>query len=532
MTAREPTTTPAPTGATRSRAALSDPAPLVARAPRWPHPVIVTPLLAFAALAQWAMLRPAIPSDAISYFEWARTITDNPIGHGPTRLGVVVPVSAAIRVFGPSELAFHVIPVGMFLLLVLGVYLLGTQLFGQYVGVLAAVAVTTSTLVYEYSSHPLPDPFAAAWFVIALASLVSSGRCPPGWGRDWRRLLGALAVGLAYLAREYVVLLAPVVLVIVWRQRWPRRDILMALAVLAAVFALELLAMLVLFGDPLARIRAVAGFGGSDGASSVLAAYGAEATRWTVLARGPNAFRAYEVGTLMLWSSIAALPLAFLARRRDRPAWQLLAVWLVSLWLPMVLLAGLIDPSAPRIRDFHIRYWFLIVPAMFIAVAAVIRQLALWAAPRWRPLVAGLLVALLAAAAVQDLRAVPDTMRFRAFGATHPDELRTWFANEGEMVDVVWTDSRTARVLPLYTVSYRGRTVWDGEIAVFDGPDGIAPIEELDGAVVVYELGLRYLARRDVVLPERYGEPVPGWVIDVRRADDTLWIARRADDVG
>jgi hypothetical protein len=164
MTVRE-STAPAPTGARWRRAARSDPAPLVARAPRWPHPVIVTPLLAFAALAQWAMLRPAIPSDAISYFGWASTIADNPISHGPTRLGVVVPVSVAIRVFGASELAFHVVPVGMFLLLVLGVYLLGTQLFGQYVGVLAAVAVTTSTLVFEYSSHPLPDPFAATWFV-------------------------------------------------------------------------------------------------------------------------------------------------------------------------------------------------------------------------------------------------------------------------------------------------------------------------------------------------------------------------------
>lgn len=515
----------------RWRAALRDPAPLVARSPRWPHPVIVVPLLAFAALTQWAMLRPAIPSDAISYFEWARTIGDQPISHGPTRLGVVIPLRVAIELFGPSELAFHLVAVGMFLLFVLGVYLLGTQLFGQYVGVLAAVAVTTSTLVFEYSSHPLPDPFAAAWFVIALAALVSSGQLPPGRGRDWRRLLGALAVGLAYLAREYVVLLAPVLLVLVWRQRWPRRDILMALGVLAAVFAVELVAMSVLFGDPLARIRAVAGFGATDGASSVLAAYGEGATRWTVLTRGPNAFRAYEVGVLLLWSAVAALPLAALARRRDRPAWQLLSVWLVSLWLPMVLLAGLLDPSAPRIRDFHVRYWFLITPAMFIAVAAVIRQLALWAAPRWRPLVAGLLVALLAGAAVQDLRAVPNTMRFRAFGATHPDELRTWFAQDGQAVDVVWTDSRTVRVLPLYTVSYRGRTIWDGEIAVFDGPDGIVPIEELDGAVVVYELGLRYLARRDVLLPEEYGAPGPGWVIDVRRADDTLWIARRAEDV-
>jgi hypothetical protein len=531
MTVRE-STAPAPTGARWRRAARSDPTPLVARAPRWPHPVVVTPLLAFAALAQWAMLRPAIPSDAISYFGWASTIADNPISHGPTRLGVVVPVSVAIRVFGASELAFHLVPVGMFLLLVLGVYLLGTQLFGQYVGVLAAVAVTTSTLVFEYSSHPLPDPFAATWFVLALASLVSSGQLPPGRRRDWRRLLGALAVGFAYLAREYVILLAPVLVVIVWRQRWPRRDLLMAVAVLAAVFALELVAMGALFGDPLARVRAVAGFGDSSGASSVLAAYGAGATRWTVLTRGPGAFRAYHVGTLLLWSAIAALPLAVLARRRDRPAWGLLAVWLVSLWLPMVLLAGLIDPSTPRIRDFHIRYWFLIVPAMFIAVAAVVRQLALWAAPRWRPLVAGLLVTLLAAAAVQDLRAVPDTMRFRAFGATHPDELRTWFADEGQLVDVVWTDSRTARVLPLYTVSYRGRTIWDGEIVAFDGPDGIAPIAELDGAVVAYELGLRYLARRDVVLPERYDDPGPGWVIDVRRADGTLWIARRADDVG
>lgn len=514
----------------RWRAALRDPAPLVARSPRWPHPVIVIPLLAFAALAQWAMLRPAIPSDAMAYFEWARSIRSNPISHGPTRLGVVAPVRAAIEILGPTELAFHVVPVGMFLLFVLGIYLLGTQLFDQYVGVLAAVAAMASTLVFEYSSHPLPDPFAAAWFVIALVLLVSSGQLPPGTGRDTRRLLGALAVGLAYLAREYVVLLVPVLVLISWRQRWPRRDIGMAVGALIVVFVFELAAMEVLFDDPFARIRAVLGFGDTERAVSVLTAYGAGATRWTVLSRGPNAFRAYQVGELLVWSAIAALPLAVLARRPDRPAWQLLAVWLLSLWLPMVLLAGLIDPSSPRIRDFHIRYWFLVVPAMFLALSAVVRQLVLWAARRWRAVVAGLLVALLAVALVQDLRAIPNTMRFRAFGATHPDELRTWFAREGQTVDVVWADSRTAVVLPLYTMSYSGRTIWDGEIAVFDGPDGIAPIEELDGAVVVYELGLRYLARRDVLLPEEYRAPGPGWVIDVRRADDTLWIARRADD--
>jgi hypothetical protein len=220
------------------------------------------------------------------------------------------------------------------------------------------------------------------------------------------------------------------------------------------------------------------------------------------------------------------------ARRRDQGAWRFLGVWLVSLWLPMVLAAGLIDPSSPRVRDYHIRYWFLIVPAMFLALAATVRQVALWTGPRWRAAVAALLVAVLALAALSDLRAVNNTMRFRALGATHPDEIRAWFQTAGRDIDVVWTDSRSIRVLPLYTTDYRGRSVWEGEFRAFDRRSGYRDVAELDGAVIVYDLGLRYLSRRGDPLPDEYLDLREHWLVDVARADGTLWIAREPDRAG
>jgi 4-amino-4-deoxy-L-arabinose transferase-like glycosyltransferase len=513
----------------RFRKALLEPAPLSIHKQRFPHVVVAGPIVALAALAQWAMLRQPLPSDAMAYFQWAESIRSNPISHGPTRLGVTVPVRLAIEIFGPSELAFHIVPVTMFLILVLGLYLLGTQLFSQSVGALAAVLFGSSPLVFEYSSHPLPDPFAVAWFVAALVVLLSCTNTPATRKRDLRVVLGALLVGLAYLCREYVILLAPVLLVIAWRQRWRRREIYLALTAFTAILLLEGIAMTVLFGDPFARVRAVTGFGGTESAAEVLAAYGANATRWTVLSRGPNSFRAYDLGTMVLWSTVAVPLLCVFARFTDRPAWRFVATWLISLWLPMVLLAGLWDPSSPRIRDYHVRYWFLIVPAMFLATAALLRQLSLWAGPRLRWMVSGLLIIVLATGTIGDLRSIPDTMRFRAFGGDHSDEIRTWFATSGQNVDEIWTDSRSARVLRLYTVNYLGAPIWQGEIRVFDDEDGFVPVEQIDGAIIAYELGLRYLSRNDLKLPEEYRELPSEWMVDVRRADGTLWIARRRE---
>jgi hypothetical protein len=492
--------------------------------------IVLGGLLACAAVIQFALLRPPFPSDSLAYFGWAESLGGNEISHGTTRLGVLVPVRIAIEVFGTSEAAYYIVPFMLSLLLIGATYVVGVRVTGsQVVGGAAGLAMVSSTLVLELNSQILPDTFAAAWFVLGMALLLSAR------GSAYRTFwlaAGASAIGMAYLCREYVVFMAPLVLFIGWVDHWKARDWTLLAGTLIAMLAVEMVLMAVLFGDPLARIRALLGFAerGATGESAFLAAYGEGATRWTVLQRGPGALAMFDVGKLLLVGVPAGVVLAVIDRQR-RWMWSVFLIWIAALWVPMIFLAGIVDPQTPRIRDNHVRYWYLVIPVLYLLATTIVtttisglrsRKLAVAAA------VIGVLIA--AGVLVSDLGSVLPGRTFRAIGATQWDEVRDWLRANGETVDRIYTDTRMARVLPLYTREVFGAPIWQGEIVLFERGGEFLPVADIDGAILLHELGIRYLRNRNLQIPESYFDPGPGWEVAARRGDGTLTIVAPAGD--
>nr|MBA2769015.1 hypothetical protein [Sporichthyaceae bacterium] len=149
---------------------------------------------------------------------------------------------------------------------------------------------------------------------------------------------------------------------------------------------------------------------------------------------------------------LALMVLGALALRR-RADWLMLA-WFTSMWLPLTLVSGLIDPGFIRINASLMRYWVPVLPAMCLGATAavagalsVVRRHALAA----RPGVATALTATLAALGllgwcVPMLDDIADNPRDRAWSA-----MRSALADNDAPIDTLITDDRDALVLGIYS---------------------------------------------------------------------------------
>ncbi|WP_395105805.1 hypothetical protein [Actinomadura sp. SCN-SB] len=159
-------------------------------------------------------------------------------------------------------------------------------------------------------------------------------------------------------------------------------------------------------------------------------------------------------------------------------------------WVPLTLLGGVIDPSAPKLRLQLIRYWFPIFPAFVLGGLA-----ALWlpaavltgrlpGGPRTRAVVPAVVV--LAAATVVTgvaARSWWASGATRLGGATQLEAFRSWMHDHNRAYGRVWADSRTASVLKVYRSGPFGGRDWDAPVfALREG----APFTPHRGDLVVF----------------------------------------------
>ena len=139
-------------------------------------------------------------------------------------------------------------------------------------------------------------------------------------------------------------------------------------------------------------------------------------------------------------------------------------IWFLSLWIPLTLLGGIVDPSQPLFPWGHLaRYWFPVLPAITIggvgACILMVRRIP------WRG--ARLGVALAAGAALAVTYVAPAVA-----GITHVrrdsswNQLRAWLSRHPG-VRVLWTDSYSAQTLFFYTKTPRGTAAWNGTVEVY-----------------------------------------------------------------
>jgi hypothetical protein len=428
-------------------------------------------------------LRLPYPSDQLNYMEAAQRfphpVDGTSVLHQVTRFGLIVPARLAIAVFGYSEAAYYAVPLLATLTLLLGTYALGAQLYGRWVGAAGAIVVVASTPVFRDSTDLLPDVMAAGLFTVALAMAVAirKDRLTARW---W--VLAGLGVllGWSYMVREFIVFVWPLVPVLIARRvRWT--GLLVVAAPIAALFGVELLLCWALYGDPLTRIYAVTGHGSAPSTPAIAATY-RDMPRRVYLLRLVTSLRRYPEGDGMaLLLGLTLLGGLVRPRRFAVPV-----AWCALLWVPLTLLGGILDPSAPKLRLQLIRYWFPIFPAFVLGGLGVLWPAMTFVSARMRgrtrlgrvavALPAALVLAVAALTAGTSARgwwAASDT---RAGGATQLEAFRTWLSHHESGVRVVWADRRTAKTLSLYRQGPFGGHAFDPVVGrVLPGGPAPAP---------------------------------------------------------
>jgi hypothetical protein len=420
------------------------------------------------------------PSDQLNYLDAARDFPNPDPGtpvHQFTRYGLTLPIRAGIEAFGYSQAAYYGVPVLTGLALVLAVYLLGTQLFARSVGVAAAALTLTNNLVFLDALHPLPDVLATALFCWAMVVTVAIRQERPlVWATRRRRVLALVLLGVllgwSYLAREFIVFAWPLVPILLARRVGWRGLGLVALPLVATgvlEFGLNALA----YGDPFARLRAVTGHGSGPVPEELAVTFQDMPRRWYLL-RFTHGLSVVPERDFLVAALVATVVGGVLAWRRL----GLLLGWLALVYVPLVLLGGVLDPSAPKLRLFIMRYWFPVFPAFLLGGFAAVWLLVRLVASRttllraWAGLLASVVTLSLGAGAL--VAAEPSwgfNHNYHVVRTKPPSNFRDWLVAHPD-ARTIWSDGRGIRVLRLYANDSFGTPVWSGRFAALskDGP--------------------------------------------------------------
>ncbi|MFB4296305.1 hypothetical protein [Actinomadura sp. NTSP31] len=413
-------------------------------------------------------LRIPVPSDQLNYLEAAarfpKPVEATTEMHQVTRFGLIVPARLAIAVFGYSQAAYATVPVLATLTLLLGTYALGTALFARPVGTAGALVVVAATPVFADSTDLLPDVLAAGLFTCAAALAVSATQRPDPPGRALLLTVGAL-LGWSYLAREFVVFMWPVVLVLLYRRVRLARMVWVLLPIVV-IGAAELLLCWRLYGDPLARMLAITGHGQRPSAPDIASTY-RDKPRMLYVLRLPKTLRTYPDGGLL----VALLGLTLLGGLLRPRRMAVPVACCALLWVPLTLLGGVLDPSAPKLRLQLIRYWFPIFPEFVLGGLGLLWLGAVFLAGRIPDrarsrlvLSAGLVLAVALITCVTAARSWWEAPSTRAGGGTQMEALRSWMHDHDSRGSRVWTDPRTGKLLRVYQDGPWGGRAWSTRI--------------------------------------------------------------------
>lgn len=174
------------------------------------------------------------------------------------RLGLLGPVAGAVRLLGPSELAFHLYPLLLSLASVALAFAAARRMLGEHAAILAAFLAALVPLDVRSATELLPDLPSAFWAAAGMTLLFAGGRPPRPAARAGLGLAAGLALGGAWLCKESVAYLVPLALgIAVWRLvKHGDRALPAGLCVGGAlVLGSESLAYWALTGDPLHRLH-------------------------------------------------------------------------------------------------------------------------------------------------------------------------------------------------------------------------------------------------------------------------------------
>lgn len=277
-----------------------------------------------AILRLWGLEQPLWPDEAL-YLQTARNLY---LGRGLTFDGTpwqetqpplfIFSLAISNLLLGPSEPAARVVGPLFGVLGVLAVYQLGRALYGERVGLLAALLLAVNPAHWFFSRMALADVPLATLLTLS-AYLLYTGH-EKGDGRTLA--LAGVAMGLACLTKRIGLLVYPITLLYLTgrsRMAWTRdRAVLGMLALSMALQLPWFIRNYALFGDPLVSAGSyIAGIFGSRGPESL----------------NPLRIPAVLPFPILLAALWGALPKGRAMRRRDLPLLHISVFLLVlALW--------------------------------------------------------------------------------------------------------------------------------------------------------------------------------------------------------
>ncbi len=454
----------------------------------WPVVLVV----AFALVMPLVVMPPPMYADPFYVFQaaqlWPNIPSDMPYIHQSMRIGLVLPARLGQEVLGEGQLAFVVSSAMLGTLLPVGTYLLGRALFGRLVGLAAVVilllhpffvVVDPYVEVVAWSTGELmPDMPAGGLFALGVVALVTASRSAERRQIGWLAVAGA-CFGGAYLVREFIALMYVGIPVFLLLLRIPLQRIVAVAVPMIGILAVELVHSALVFGHPLARILTAAAHGtdAPPPATTVTAAQ--------VIARFYTAMTMWHPLGVLFLGALGLAVLGWLVTRDRRLA--LIVTWFLALWLPLTLLAGILNPDSPSLRAFIVRYWIPIFPPLIVgALGALILLVRRIPSERaGRVVLAGGAVALALAYGLPAVSELRDIRRDTAW-----NELRGWLAGRDDVARV-WTDDRTGQTLSFYTKTPAGEPLWGGTVSIFRSRTKEIPDTVGDGPLLVSRFGPR-----------------------------------------
>jgi hypothetical protein len=406
--------------------------------------------------------------DAILSFDYARDFPDVPADHHAARLGVILPGRLFVEIFGFGQVGYYAYPVIMGVVLVVATFSVGRRLFGLTAGTVAGFLIVFNPVLVRSvgnttSWHLLPDVPAAGWFTAGLALLLgvvygADGTPRPTSRLAVARLVGAgLCFGIAYTCREFTAFMFVLIPLVAVLYRFPWRRLVPVVLSMAAVLAAELLVSWTVWGDPLTRFRIASSHG------LVIE----PVSRVDTLLKFPHALYNQPRGSISILMLALTLGGAAVFAKRNL---IFAAAWLLSLFVPLLLLGGFADPGYMSLRLQLTRYWVPILPALVIGAVGTVRHICLLAAAHpsasgrwlgWR----------LAAFGLVFLMWYPLPMLRYAVGNPNDrswNELRAYLEAHDDELGTISSDYRSAQMLEMYSrAPVGGDRVWHGDVNVF-----------------------------------------------------------------
>jgi hypothetical protein len=427
---------------------------------------------------QWLIMPPPLWADPYYVFDAARRWPNIPLDQPPfsevthqvTRVGLLFPARLVQELLGTGQAAYFVTAALGGIIFFVGCYLVVRALFGDLVGLTVTLLLLVHpffTLVSPYTKDVtwstgtvLPDMPGAGLFSLGVAALVVAGR-RKGRAQTYLLLAAGMCFGYSYLVREFLAFMFPAIPVFLLLLRIPVRRLVFVAGPMLGLLAINLLHNTLVFGDPLAELRAAADHGGAPTE---------RLSRGLALDSFVRAMHDWHpLGIVFLVA--LGLNIVGLAVTRDRRL-ALTLVWFVALWAPLTLNSGLLDPNDISLRGWLVRYWFSVFPALAGGgLGALVLMAKRVTRPRPRAAMVAAFAAVLAATyLLPAAKAIPTALpRDRAW-----NELRVWLSGHNDMPQI-WTDERLGQTLTYYTRSVWGDPLWRGKIQTFPQQDPVLP---------------------------------------------------------